>query len=290
MRIRVTKEPVWFNRAKTRSKLLHFLGVHRVVDHNPIPPHTLPCWELGLVELGQLDLTVAGRPVRVPAGHFVVVPPRVVIESDASAGMNAGTFYWIGLNPEAARNEMEDAAWRETLDGLNEVLRKRSFDTALASSTLFEAVDRALDLMQDDEASLLAVTGAASVLAGEVHRVLLSGGKAPALKNEGDERIAPALSLIRDPDDWKLPVSRLAKACGMSRATFAEVFRQTSGETPRAFTNRARIARACRLLRGTDLSVTAIAERLGFSSTQYFASAFRKHTGRTPSAYRDNKG
>jgi AraC family transcriptional regulator of arabinose operon len=46
------------------------------------------------------------------------------------------------------------------------------------------------------------------------------------------------------------------------------------------------VARAQDLLRHTDLSVTAVAARLGFANPFHFARAYRRQFGRPPSADR----
>jgi AraC-like DNA-binding protein len=43
---------------------------------------------------------------------------------------------------------------------------------------------------------------------------------------------------------------------------------------------------ACQLLRRTAMSVTDIALSVGFNSSQYFSTVFRRYTGRTPGAFR----
>jgi AraC family transcriptional regulator of arabinose operon len=50
-----------------------------------------------------------------------------------------------------------------------------------------------------------------------------------------------------------------------------------------------RIERATQLLRVTSLSVKQIAEQVGFESPFYFSLRFKKATGISPSAYRDNR-
>ncbi|HUG93609.1 MAG TPA: helix-turn-helix domain-containing protein, partial [Planctomycetaceae bacterium] len=49
---------------------------------------------------------------------------------------------------------------------------------------------------------------------------------------------------------------------------------------------RTHIARACRLLAGTDLSMQVVAAQAGFSNYRHLALAFRKLLGTTPSSYR----
>lgn len=47
-----------------------------------------------------------------------------------------------------------------------------------------------------------------------------------------------------------------------------------------------RVHRAQRLPEGTALSVTDVAMRCGFESSQYFATVFHGKTGQTPSRWR----
>ena len=47
-----------------------------------------------------------------------------------------------------------------------------------------------------------------------------------------------------------------------------------------------KIQKAKNLLFKSDKSITEIAMDLGFSTSQYFATAFKRYTGRTPSSYR----
>jgi AraC-like DNA-binding protein len=59
---------------------------------------------------------------------------------------------------------------------------------------------------------------------------------------------------------------------------------------PIAFLNQCRIDHAARALRETPgISVTEIAMRVGFNSSQYFATLFRKRHHMTPVQYRSRK-
>ena len=66
------------------------------------------------------------------------------------------------------------------------------------------------------------------------------------------------------------------------------LFRQlaASGTSYQFLLDEARYARARFLLDETDLSVAAIAERLGFADTSNFARTFRRLAGVTPVAFR----
>jgi AraC-like DNA-binding protein len=89
-----------------------------------------------------------------------------------------------------------------------------------------------------------------------------------------------------DPE-WHPSVDDLAVLAGISPSHFYRVFREYTGETPMAYMQRNRIAIACRRLAEQEVSVTRLAQNLGFQSSQHFATVFRRLTGSTPSAWRE---
>ena len=53
------------------------------------------------------------------------------------------------------------------------------------------------------------------------------------------------------------------------------------------YVRRARVYRGAMLLSSTEMSIQEIADRLHFCSRSYFAEAFQKETGFTPSEFRE---
>jgi len=84
----------------------------------------------------------------------------------------------------------------------------------------------------------------------------------------------------------KILVSDLAKAVGFCPRHFIRAFRQTFHETPMQFILELRFQKAKRLLGSTNMPVTEIALTCGFSHTQHFSGAFRKHVGTSPTEFR----
>ena len=62
------------------------------------------------------------------------------------------------------------------------------------------------------------------------------------------------------------------------------------GMTFTQFRNQSRLSAAARLLAEDDLSISEIAEAVGFSSTAYFRRLFSQVYGVSPSAYRSRQG
>ncbi|PCM45438.1 AraC family transcriptional regulator [Marinobacter sp. ANT_B65] len=81
----------------------------------------------------------------------------------------------------------------------------------------------------------------------------------------------------------KITVQDLASESCLSVSRFHEVFREVVGTTPHQFLLQARLNQAAHLLASTQLSVSEISYRVGFSSQSALTNALRKHKGTTPS-------
>jgi AraC family transcriptional regulator len=83
-----------------------------------------------------------------------------------------------------------------------------------------------------------------------------------------------------------LRVEVLAAVAGMNRFHFAHAFREATGVPPHRYVIRCRLDRAKLLLRETALSLTGIAQEVGYGNLSNFSASFRKLTGITPTDYR----
>jgi AraC-like DNA-binding protein len=100
------------------------------------------------------------------------------------------------------------------------------------------------------------------------------------------EGIAQSVSWICQHLEQDLYSENLAQQSGMSLAQFYKRFVQEVGLTPNDYHLQQRIIAAKQALRNTSQSITDIALQLGMSSSQYFATVFKKIVGITPTDYR----
>jgi AraC family transcriptional regulator len=99
-------------------------------------------------------------------------------------------------------------------------------------------------------------------------------------------RLRLVLDYIRTYLDQDLRLADLARLAGMSPHYFAQLFRQSTGQSPHQYVLGQRIERAKRLLRNPTLSALDIAVLLGFADASHFSKVFRRTVGATPSRYR----
>ncbi|WP_349921567.1 helix-turn-helix domain-containing protein [Aeromonas veronii] len=87
----------------------------------------------------------------------------------------------------------------------------------------------------------------------------------------------------RDP---ALSLGKLAGECGISTHQASSAINACSGGHFYDWINRYRVEEAKRLLQGSEETVASICYQAGFNSKSTFNTAFRRHTGLTPSAFR----
>ncbi|QIK63926.1 AraC family transcriptional regulator [Leucobacter viscericola] len=96
------------------------------------------------------------------------------------------------------------------------------------------------------------------------------------------DRVVEAVNA--DPSkEWTLDT--LARAGAMSRSSFAERFRAATGVSPANYVAEVRIRSAQKLL-AEGIGVSEAARLSGYGSDDGFSRAFRRHVGKTPSAWR----
>lgn len=109
-------------------------------------------------------------------------------------------------------------------------------------------------------------------------------GRDDALQPLFDElERALARGAFRDPD---LSLGKLAQLCGLSTHQASSAINGCSGGNFYDWLNRHRVEEAKRLLRESDETVARVCYRAGFNSKSTFNTAFRRHTGQTPSEFR----
>ena len=85
-----------------------------------------------------------------------------------------------------------------------------------------------------------------------------------------------------------LSVGELAGQFGMTRVKFIRRFTTAHSVTPLNYIIAERIKKAKQLLCETDYPIAEIAPLCGYENEYYFSNSFKKHTGKSPSVYRNS--
>lgn len=110
-----------------------------------------------------------------------------------------------------------------------------------------------------------------------------AGGWLGALR---DPAIGTALGLIHKSPEKQWTVAELAAEVGMSRSPFAARFVELVGQSPMSYLKGWRLQVAARLLHDQKLSLSQIAEKVGYGSDAAFSRIFKREFGAAPGRYR----
>src|SRR5437868_4538747 len=131
----------------------------------------------------------------------------------------------------------------------------------------------------------------AKALLIETPRAWQSGFAIVPLKTEhNDQAISNAQEWLHENFHHTFPLESPARRVGMSLRNFVRRFKHATGDSPLMYLQKLRIAAARRLLENNHRSVQEISDAVGYQDVAFFRQLFQRHTGVSPSAYREKFG
>ena len=99
-------------------------------------------------------------------------------------------------------------------------------------------------------------------------------------------RLRPVISYIDEHFKEKIYIEELSAMINVSPDYFTKMFKESIGKTPIDYINGMRVNSAMELLCGTEMSMTEIADAIGFCNPNYFHKIFKQYMETSPLAYR----
>ena len=251
--------------------------------HKPLEVHSHgDRLEICYLESGRQTYVVDGKTFELTGGDVLVTLPNQMHGTGRSPE-EKGVLYWVIVHVPGPRERFLSLPPDEGTSIIDQLLNlpQRKFPGGKPVERTLRRVFNAYDRMEDP----LRTVSVRNLLI----RFLLDVLEA----SQGTKRVS-ITSLIRDIQKFigenlgqPLSVSDLAKQAGLSQSRFKARFKEEVGIPPVDYVTRAKIERAKALLLGGDKTVTNITMNLGFSTTQYFATVFKRYTGLTPTRFRN---
>jgi two-component system response regulator YesN len=126
----------------------------------------------------------------------------------------------------------------------------------------------------------------------EVWMKELCGKAVSVIKGKREDQsmlqVAKAMEYVRQHYmDPELSLKTVCKHVSMSSSYFSSIFKHNRGRTFVEFVTHERMEKAKELLNLSSMKSYEIAYAVGYSDPHYFSGAFKKHTGDTPTDYRN---
>lgn len=112
----------------------------------------------------------------------------------------------------------------------------------------------------------------------------------PLKTDHTDDSIASAQEWMHKNFAKTFPLDEPARRVGMSMRNFVRRFKEATGDSPLTYLQKLRIAAAKRMLEGGHRTMQEISEAVGYQDAVFFRALFQRHTGVSPSAYRERFG
>jgi AraC-like DNA-binding protein len=213
-------------------------------------------------------------------GGDVLVSQPGQKHSTGDSPMERATLYWLLVTLDAEEGRFlghEPVEGRKLIDGLAALGTRKFRGTPVLHRCLDDIFAAYFDAGPCRNTLV-------RVLATEfLIRVIELAGR--PTRSELSPAILAALGYVHEHIDQNINLEYLAESSSMSLSHFKQRFRKEVGLPPREYILRQKIDRAGEMLT-SGMRITDIAHELGFSSSQYFATVFRRYSGVSPTKYR----
>ena len=148
----------------------------------------------------------------------------------------------------------------------------------------------AAELQKKERGYRLMVLSSLAAILCYAHRLFLKNGEmplaAPLSASPKHRKVDEAAAYITEHYREPLSLEGVAGHLFVSKCYLSRIFKEAAGFTVVEYINLCRVRQARRLLLETSMSITELAEYLGFESITYFERVFKKYTLISPLKYR----
>jgi AraC-like DNA-binding protein len=241
-----------------------------------VVPHFHKAVELLLVLRGECEVRVDTAVLHPTMGDVLVIPPycvHTVIGKNSAAQIKGITF---------------EPSILERANELSAALDKQNVATYRPTRGVEElrTLILAFSLAGEDKSASFRF-GVLSKLY-QIGEILLNNYPV-RVDNCENERLRAVFSYIEEQYTRQIRVEDLSALVNVCDDHFIRLFKKATGKSPVSYINDRRLERALQLLVDSDLTVTEIADAVGFSNVNYMIKLFKRAMNTTPLAYRKTK-
>ena len=242
--------------------------------------------EICYLEKGTQYYHVQGKDYRMKGGDVLLTFPG---EEHGTRDFpeEKGRLFWliILLPGPVGKQRLLNLTKEETKEMIDRLLHLQSNRMFHGSALLKNHLNRIFQVYREQD-SLYKKIQITNLLLGFLIHVVELGER--ATENQVSETISQVCRFIQQNIHDELSLESLASQWNLSLSHFKYRFKKETGIPPADYIVRQKIAMAKELLAG-GCKVHDVAYRLAFSSPSYFATVFKRYSGKTPTRYTREK-
>lgn len=273
----------------------HALTLGHLRYHRASAPLAEQCHKHWLVLVfllsGQQRYVIDGKEIGLRGGQMLRIPPGCRYSTGAWPEQK-GDLAWLIIRVKPLPKE---PALGMSLDGARAVLGMLSEGDSPALLRSSDETPRLIESVftwwerRDEALGREMIRNRIAALTMEA--AIAAGAESATADQANDRRIRKVLTWLDSHSNDEMPTAQeMAAMAGLSLTSFHEHFKRITGSSPKDYRLRLRVEGAARRLREQPaLTVTQVAHEFGFSSSQYFATVFRRYLGKAPMVYRNGE-
>ena len=236
-----------------------------------------PHWTLSYQVRGQNDKTVGDCTVRRRAPYCALTRPNTPYRVASAPGHPSYFEYWVIFTPRPGWERLLD--WPEEQPGAVHL----PLGVPGLAGRLRHEFEEILAFRRGvhPEREALAENALERIL------LLLQGLRADRKGRVVDERVLRAIEFLHRHLAEPVALDAVATHVSLSPSRLAHLFTAAVGMAPRRYLEAERLEAAKALLLSTNDPVKVIAARVGFANCYHFSTRFRRGTGMSPRAFRE---
>ncbi|NQJ69409.1 AraC family transcriptional regulator [Streptococcus suis] len=230
---------------------------------------------LHFITNGKGKILINGETTELTAGDIFVLPKNQSIFYQADEN-TPWTYTWVGFSGSRA----------ETILSQTRLLEKYYLHSHLESDIL----KKMIDINQTEVQSLPMITEL--ILIGHLNQLLAAlvqefpNDSLKEASTLAKTYVHHAIKIIHSQYNSPVKVSAIAEKLALSRSYLYKIFKQETGYSIKDYIVQVKMNHACQLLANPDLSITEIANSVGYQDPLTFSSAFKNQYHQSPSDYR----
>ncbi|MZQ82009.1 helix-turn-helix domain-containing protein [Paenibacillus sp. 5J-6] len=277
--------PRWTYDAAIQEKIIDvpelvLFGFDEIKSALPLSYHKHDGYEFVLVERGKASWELDGKVYETKAGDVFHTCPGELHRGGFNV-IEPSRFWWFIVTPPQ-REDWLRLPWHESesfTSALQMLPRVRHL--GLQAVQGFRNLGDAIN-----SSSPLRSTSIRQAILGLLLALVQPNERMVSLADDLTDQFDLLLRRIEDESEWRPDVEELAGIVRVSPSHFFRTFQSYTGLPPMSYIERMRIKKACSLLAESTATITEIANRLGYASSQHFATVFKRIIGMTPVQWR----
>ncbi len=243
----------------------------------PLQIHTHSAFEICYLVEGRQNYRAFGRDYLLKGGDLFITRPDEP-HSTGKQPQEKGSLFWLHLMaPKKNRPFLGlHPAFGADLYAELSTVQEKCFLASAQIRELFERLYAQLSVPETPSRKILM----GNILVSLIMEISRCGQN---LQRSGVGNLNRIIQFMNEKAESRISVPEMAKFMGLSVSRFKARFRQETGMPPAEYFLRLRIAKAREFLESGMGNVGDASLRYNFSSSQHFATTFKRFTGKSPS-------